>query len=229
VFSAYEAAEAAGLERYMLHTGFLVFLVLAVLILKLVPGGLMSMVGRYSAACAIGILVLMHLGFGYLLLATVSPSDNRHFKEVVTLLRGKSPELATIQVLCQNCDTHMPHLVAYYASPEVIVKGQFSIGRPVSNSQALNHKRNETRIHDQIEYQAFLHRSKIQGVLVLESDPELEHIMGVPFESGTISMFTVNEHGWEQVWQIQSPDLVNTSEPSLRKGLRAILGQWLRG
>ena len=133
--------------------------------------------------------------------------------------------MPTVQVLCQNCDSFVPALISYYATPDVIVTGQFSIGRPVSESDARNVKRDETKIHTQAQDLRFLRDSDIQGVLVVEPDSELELIMGTDLDPEKVYLFGVNERSLEARWWTERPSFEAQAWVSLRKGVREIVGE----
>ncbi|MEK7777381.1 MAG: hypothetical protein AAB303_01990, partial [Chloroflexota bacterium] len=119
---------------------------------------------------------------------------------------------------------YMSALMAYHATPAFMIRGWFSIGQPASPSQSLNHKLLESNLATTNDYLASLYRLGFQGVLLIQSDADLERLTGIAMDSGSIEFYNVEDSGLRYQWSVNGVSASAFGEPSFRKWIRAQLG-----
>lgn len=224
-FSSGEAARPGFLfERYMLEAGFATFFVCGLLCLKTlklyktIPDlKLLSYVGLVS-------IMVLHLGIGVLWSAMMPIQDYHRIDELVTTLKSAYPDMKVIQVVDQDGPDFLTGLVKYYASPEIAIVGHDTIGRPISDSiyWHINPRREAGGIQSTSQYLDYLHQHGITGILILDSDAELERILGTTLEKDKLFLLRVEERGIITQWTIPKPVFDAPEGPSFDKAVRKL-------
>jgi len=205
-WGASAGAEAAGFSRYESHSSYITYFVLGWLVLRWLgkarPFFWQSKSGVFLLRASLAVVVALNLGVAWFMHCL--PFDYSYYMEsLATQVIQEHPEIKRLQFIAQDSPHNIRRTFAYYATPDVVTTFASSISPSISSSAPpgvwWEH------ISNRVGYIDYLARSRVDGVLVYESNVELDAIMDVKLDRDRVYLFAFREGTLVPLWSEQRP------------------------
>jgi hypothetical protein len=229
-FSPYEASTAQAFARYMTHSALVVYFLLAWLLLRWFESK-QALAGRawsFIAGALVIIAIVSHLAVAGIL-SQISPQLNNNFRAIAEQTKSELPYRNTrVQFIAQSGPVAIPNWASYYLAPEITVVDPWTVGASTSNIPLINTWRDQNGIRDSSQFIDLLLHNVAQGVLVYQSDDELERLMGIGMHPDSMYLFRFDGAVFTRVWSAPRPDAGPLGKDQAKEALHSLLHRMLR-